>query len=84
MKTKFTLTLLLLLLPVMYFMGGRIFAQAYQINTPAAYQPISIVQGGAPDTYKVDIVNNSTTVLSGSTFTVTLPAGMEYVAGTRQ
>lgn len=82
MKTKFTLTLLLLLLPVMYFMGGRIFAQAYQINTPAAYQPISIVQGGAPDTYKVDIVNNSTTVLSGSTFTVTLPAGMEYVAGT--
>ncbi|GAA3783108.1 hypothetical protein GCM10022423_44830 [Flavobacterium ginsengiterrae] len=63
-------------------MGGRIFAQAYQINTPAAYQPVSIVQGGAPDTYKVDVVNNSTTALSGSTFTVTLPAGMEYVAGT--
>ncbi|GEM_PF-2044420 len=82
MKTKITLTFLLLLLPAMYFLGGGVFAQTYQINTPASYQPVSIIQGGLPDTYKVDVVNNNTTALTGATLTVTLPAGMEYVDGT--
>lgn len=61
--------------------GRGAFAQV-QINAPSSYQPVSLVQGGAPGTYKVDIVNNNAAALN-ATFSLALPAGMEYVAGTR-
>lgn len=77
MKTKITFVLLLLL----FMMGGSAFAQV-QINAPTSYQPVSLSQGGAPGTYKVDIVNNNAAALNGATFSLALPAGMEYVAGT--
>lgn len=76
MKTKVTLILLLLLLS---FTGGSAFAQV-QISAPASYQPATLEQGGAPGTYKVDIVNNNAAALS-ATFSLALPAGMEYVVG---
>ncbi|MEG1023389.1 MAG: hypothetical protein RSF34_02880, partial [Flavobacterium sp.] len=77
MKTKVTLILLLLL----FAMGGSTFAQV-QINAPSSYQPAALPQGGAPGSYKVDVVNNTATALSGATFSLMLPAGMEYIAGT--
>ncbi|OXB00210.1 hypothetical protein B0A75_09710, partial [Flavobacterium oncorhynchi] len=76
MKTKVTLILLLLLLSLT---GGAAFAQV-QINTPTSYQPVNLNQGGAPGAYTVDIVNNNPAALSGATFSLALPAGMEYVA----
>ncbi|EJG00206.1 hypothetical protein [Flavobacterium sp. F52] len=76
MKTKITFILLLWL----FMIGGVAFAQV-QINAPTTYQPVSLSQGGAPGTYKVDIVNNNPAVLN-ATFSLALPAGMEYVAGT--
>lgn len=78
MKTKITSILFLLLLSVI---GGSTFAQV-QINAPLSYQPSNLEQGGAPGTYKVDIINNTGAALSGATFSLMLPAGMEYVAGT--
>lgn len=77
MKSKITLILLLLF----FMIGGSLFAQI-QINTPLSYQPASLEQGGAPGTFKVDIVNNNTSALTGSTLSIVLPAGMEYVTGT--
>ena len=74
MKTKVTLFLLLL-----FAMGGSLFAQV-QIKVPSSYQPATLEQGGAPGTYKVDIVNNNAAALSG-TFSLELPTGMEYIAG---
>ena len=65
----------------MFFMGGRMSAQV-QVNAPSSYQPTSLEQGGAPGTYKVDIVNNNPSPLTSATFSLALPAGMEYVAGT--
>lgn len=56
MKTKVTLILLLLL----FAMGGSTFAQV-QINAPSSYQPAALAQGGAPGSYKVDVVNNTAT-----------------------
>lgn len=76
MNIKTTLILLLLLSMI----GVTAFAQV-QINTPTSYQPISLDQGGATGIYKVDIVNNNPAVLN-ATFTLALPVGMEYVAGT--
>ncbi len=78
MKTKITSILFLLLLSLI---GGGVFAQV-QINAPLSYQPSSLEQGGAPGTYKVDIINNTGAALTGTTFSLKLPAGMEYVAGT--
>ncbi|WP_286964951.1 hypothetical protein [Flavobacterium sp. UBA4854] len=77
MKTKITSILFLLLLSMF---GGRLFAQVL-LNAPPAYQPATLVQGAAPGTFKVDIVNNNASVLSGATLTLALPAGVEYVAG---
>ncbi|KRD12725.1 hypothetical protein ASE21_02120 [Flavobacterium sp. Root901] len=76
MKSKTTLILLLLI----HIIGIKLAAQV-QINAPSSYQPISIEQGGASGAYKVDIVNNNTGALNNATFSLALPAGMEYVAG---
>lgn len=76
MKTKVTLILLLLL----FAMGGSAFAQVLINTTGASYQPATLAQGGAAGAYKVDIVNNNGTALAG-TFSLALPTGMEYIAG---
>lgn len=75
MKSKITLILLLL-----FITAGSLFGQV-QINAPLSYQPVSLEQGGAPGIFKVDIVNNNTSVLSGSTLSLVLPVGVEYVTG---
>ncbi len=78
MKTKITLILLLLLLPLL---GENLFAQV-QLNTaPVSYQPATLAQGGAAGTYKMDVINNNSVGITGTVFTLTLPTGMEYVAG---
>ena len=76
MKTKFTFVLLLLL-----FAMGQSFAQVLLNTAPVSYQPSILTQGGAPGTYRMDVVNNNAVTVSGATFTLTLPAGMEYVSG---
>ncbi|WDF57969.1 hypothetical protein PQ462_14700 [Flavobacterium sp. KACC 22758] len=78
MKAKNTSILFLLLLSLI---GGAAFAQV-QINAPLSYQPSNLEQGGALGTYKVDIINNTGAALSGATFSLVLPTGLEYVAGT--
>lgn len=77
MKTKFTFVLLLL----MFAVGSKSFAQVVINTAPTSYQPATLAQGGAAGMYKLDITNNNAAVLSGAKLIVTLPAGMEYVAG---
>lgn len=73
MKTKITFVLLLLL----FMMGGSAFAQV-QINAPTSYQPVSLSQGGAPGTYKVDIVNNNAAAL----FNLQFYRSLSFLEGT--
>ncbi|MFH6996214.1 hypothetical protein, partial [Flavobacterium sp. FlaQc-48] len=77
MKSKITLVLLLCMFILAGF--GSLRAQAALDAAPASYQPATLVQGGAPGTFSVNVKNNSSTAsLTGAVLKITLPAGMEY------